>query len=414
LKAVRSMSSKSNIIVGLDIGTSYVSIVVGEALENSDIRVLGIGRSPSLGLRKGVVINIESTVESISKAISEAESSSGIELSSVYASIGGGHIKSFNSHGIVGIRGKEVTEADIDRVIEAAKAIAIPNDREILHVLPQQFVIDGQDGIKEPLGMSGVRLEARVHVVTGSVSSAQNIVKCANRCGLTVKDIVLSSLASAETVLSQEEKELGVCLIDIGGGTTDLLVFCKGAVRHTAVLSIGGSHITGDIASGLRTPVSAAEAIKVQHGSALANEVQSDEIVEVPSTGGRPARVLSRQVLCEIIQPRMEEILTLAQKELIRSECDELLTSGIVLSGGGAALKGISDIAQRVFNLPIRLGVPMGMSGAQIIRSPEFATALGLLRFGAKSKQYTRYHAQNQSPIKKLIKRVNEWFSDSD
>ena len=309
------MAGKSNTIVGIDIGTSKIAVAVGEAKDDGQVEVTGVGTAPSKGLRKGVVINIEATVSSISKAVAEAETMAGCDLSSVFASISGGHIKGINSHGIVGIRNKEVTSYDIEKVLEAAKAVAIPLDREVLHVLPQEFIIDEQDGIRDPLGMSGVRLEARVHMVTGSVTSAENIVKCANRCGLTVDGIVLAPLASGSAVVSAEERELGACLIDIGSGTVDLTVFHGGAVKHTAVLSVGGNHLTNDIAAGLRTPIAAAEKIKCEYGTALTSLVSGEDTIEVPSTGGRVPRVLSKLVLSEIIEPRIEEIFSLIHGE---------------------------------------------------------------------------------------------------
>jgi len=408
------MSSKSNIIVGLDIGTSTVSVVVSEVDQDSKIRVLGVGQAPSLGLRKGVVINIESTVESITKAVNEAESASGVEISSVYTSVGGAHIKSFNSQGVVAVRSKEVTDTDIDRVIEAAKAVAIPEDREILHVLPQDFIIDGQDGIKEPLGMSGVRLETRVHIISGSIASAQNVVKCANRCGLSVKDIVVSALAASEVIVSNEEKDLGVCMLDIGGGTSDLIIFHRGSVKHTAVIPVGGSHVTSDIASGLRSPIISAEEIKIKHGMADSTQIRSDEIVEVPSTGGRAPRVLSTQVLSEIIKPRIEEIFNLVNDEIYRAGCSEFLASGIILSGGGSSLRGIADLAQNYFNLPIRIGIPQDVTGLNIGSRKDLTTALGLVKYATRAKSYFRYNQHESGLFKKLTRKVNEWFGDAE
>ncbi|MCB9030355.1 MAG: cell division protein FtsA [Deltaproteobacteria bacterium] len=406
------MSSKSNIIVGLDIGTSSTTVVVAEVLEDS-VKILGVGKTPSSGLRKGVVINIEGTVEAISKAVGQAERSANVEISTVYASIGGAHVKGFNSNGVVPIKNKEVSKHDIERVIEAAKAVAIPSDREVLHVLPQEFVIDSQDGIRQPLGISGVRLEAKVHIVTGSITSAQNVVKCANRCSLTVRDIVVSSLASGEAVLSPEEKELGVCLVDVGGGTTDIVVYHSGSVRHVAVLPVGGNHLTNDIAAGLRTPIAAAEDIKQRHATASLRKAHDDEIIEVPSTGGRPPRVLSKQVLTEIIQPRVEEIFHLVHRELLRTGADEYLTSGIVLTGGSANLEGIESIAQDVFHLPIRVGLPRNFKGlSDTDNLPDLSTALGLVRIASKENPITKYSGNSGSFFKNFLRRVNEWFSD--
>lgn len=399
-------------LVGLDIGTTNITVVLGEISSDGHVDIVGIGSSPSRGLRKGVVINIEATVHSIASAVKQAETMAGCEVHSVFAAISGSHIKGFNSHGIVGIKRREVSQYDIDKVIEAAKAVAIPLDREILHVLPQEFIIDEQDGIREPLGMSGVRLEARAHIVTGAVASAQNIVKCANRCGLAVENIVLAPLVSARAVLSQEEQELGVCLVDIGGGTADLVVFHHGAVKHTAVISVGGNHITNDIAAGLRTPLSAAEDIKCRHGTALVSLVSRDETIEVPSTGGRPPRVLSKLVLAEIIEPRVNEILNMVQRELLRSDCDEYLTSGLVLTGGSAAMNGISQAAEQIFNLPVRVGAPSGVGGlSDLVKGPEYATAVGLLLYGAREGGASRYGRSNWR-ISRTLRRVGGWFSE--
>lgn len=406
------MAAKSNTIVGLDIGTTSIKVVVGAVQPDGKIDVLGVGTSPSRGLRKGVVINIEATVESITKAIDQAETMSGCEIDSVFAALSGSHIQGFNSHGIVGIKNKEVSAQDVERVIEAAKAVAIPMEREVLHVLPQEFIIDEQDGIREPLGISGVRLEARVHMVTGAVASAQNLVKCANRCGLTVEDVYLSSLASAESALSSEEKELGVCLIDIGGGTSDIVVFHNGAVRHTSVVSLGGNHITNDIAAGLRTPISAADEIKCQHGSALVSMVRADETLEVPSTGGRPARVLSKHVLSEIIEPRVTEIFSLARKALVRAGCDEIITSGVVITGGTANLMGMAQVAEQAFNLPVRIGHPGGLGGlTDLVGGPENASAAGLLLLGARGQQSALF-GRRARKVGHMFQRVANWFSD--
>lgn len=405
------MAPKSNFVVGLDIGTTNISVVVAATGADGKIEITGVGTSPSKGLRKGVVINIESTVDSISKAVMQAETMSGVEINSVYAAISGNHIKGLNSHGIVGIKNREVSQNDIDKVIEAAKAVAIPLDREILHVLPQEYIIDEQDGIKEPLGISGVRLEARVHIITGAVASAQNIVKCANRCGLKVQDIVLSPIASALAVLSPEEQELGVALIDIGGGTTDLTVFQAGAVRHTAVISVGGNHITNDIAAGLRTPLTAAEEIKCRYGIASEQSGQ-EETIDVPSTGGRSPRAVSRQVLSEIIEPRAKEMLTMLQREILRSESDQYLTSGLVLTGGGAKIKGLAQLAEETFNLPVRVGYPKGITGLNdLVSMPEYATVVGLILHAASNINRGRALRGNLS-IGKALRKVGNWFSE--
>lgn len=405
-----AMVSKSNVIVGLDIGTATVTVVLGEQQADGQVHITGVGTSPSRGLRKGVVINIEATVASVSQALKQAETMAGVQISAVMAAISGSHIQGFNSHGIVGIRKKEVTQYDIDKVIEAAKAVAIPMDREILHVLPQEFIIDEQDGIREPLGMSGVRLEARVHIVTGAVASAHNIVKCANRCGLAVQNIVLAPLVAGKAVVTPEEQELGACLLDIGAGTADIVVFHNGAVRHTAVISFGGNHITNDIATGLRTPLSAAEEIKCRYGSALTCLVGSDETVEVPSTGGREPRILSKQVLAEIIEPRITEILTLVQRELQKADCEKYLTSGIVITGGTANLSGLAQAAEQIFNLPVRIGGPKNVGGlSDLVHTPEYASAVGLLIHGAAENSSARY-STNGWQFTKVFKRVGNWF----
>jgi cell division protein FtsA len=404
------MTTKAETIVGLDIGTTKIAVIVAQRSAGDRVDITGIGTHPSKGLRKGVVINIEATVDSIRKAVEEAELMAGCKISTVFAGIAGSHIKGINSHGIVAVKGKEVSAKDIERVIDAARAIAIPMDREILHILPQEYIVDEQDGIREPLGMSGVRLEAKVHIVTGSVSSAQNIVKSANRVGLNVADIVLEPLASAEAVLSQEEKELGVALIDIGGGTTDITIFHAGAVKHTSVLPLGGNHLTADISAGLRTPTSSAEEIKRRYGCTLASLVQSNETMEVPSTGGREARVMSRKALAEIIEPRMEEIFTLIHRELIRSGFDEFLTGGVVLTGGTILLEGSSEQAEQILNLPVRIGYPMGIGGlVDVVNNPALATGVGLVLYGAR--QGERFHAQGGKMFEKLKNRMVEWFS---
>lgn len=375
---------KGDLIVGLDIGTTKICCLVGEVTPEG-IDVIGIGTQPSRGLRKGVVINIDATVASIRRAVEEAELMAGCEISSVYAGIAGGHIRGFNSQGVVAVKDKEVRAGDVARVIDAARAINIPQDREILHVLPQEFIIDEQDGIREPLGMSGVRLEAKVHVVTAAASSAQNIVKCCARTGLTVADIVLEPLASAEAVLADEEKELGVALVDIGGGTTDVAIFANGAIQHTCVIPLGGNHLTNDIAVGLRTPMQEAERIKVKYGSAQGALLDREETIEVPSVGGRAPRILARRVLSEIIEPRIEELFQLVQREIQKAGQEDLLASGIVLTGGTTLLHGIPELAEEVLGLPVRRGLPRGIGGlVDVVKSPQHATAVGLLHFGAK------------------------------
>ena len=406
------MPSPSSLIAGLDIGTSSIKVVVGERKADGRIDVIGVGTSPSRGLRKGVVVNIEGTVNAISKAVAQAETMAGCEISTVYATISGSHLRSQNSHGVVGVKAKEVSALDIERVVEAAKAVAVPMDREILHVIPQEFVIDEQDGVKGPIGISGVRLEARVHIITGAIASAQNIVKCANRCGLAVQDIVAAPLASARAVLSEEEQELGVCLLDIGGGTCSISVFHGGAVKFTAVLAVGGNHITNDIAAGLRTPLAAAEKIKCEYGSAITAGVRKDDTLEVPSTGGRAARVLSKFVLAEIIEPRVSEMFTLIQRELQKSGCLDMLTSGFVLTGGSANLPGISQVAEHVFNLPVRVASPDGVGGlTDLVKGPESAAAVGLVLHGA-AHTGTGRAVSGRGPVSRTVRRVVGWFTE--
>ncbi len=406
------MAKKEDLIVGLDIGTTKVCAIVGEVTEDG-IDIIGIGSHPSKGLRKGVVINIESTVESIKRAISEAELVAGCDITSVYAGIAGGHIKGINSHGIVAVKDKEVGENDLIRVIDAAQAVAIPLDREVIHVIPQEYIIDDQDGIKEPLGMSGVRLEAKVHIVTAAVTSAQNIVKCANRCGLNVADIILQPLASGEAVLTPDEKDLGVALVDIGGGTTDIVVFSEGAIVHTSVLTLGGNHVTNDVAVGLRTPAGEAERIKQKYGCCLSSMVQKDETIEVPSVGGRKPRILSRQILSEIIEPRVEEIFSLVRQEIIKSGFDERIASGIVITGGSTILEGMPELAEQVFNMPVRRGAPRAIGGlVDVVKSPMYATGVGLVIAGSKGSDHTRFKVREANIYKKVKGRMKEWFGE--
>lgn len=402
------------IIVGLDIGTTKICAVVGEMVPGGSVEIVGIGSHASEGLRKGVVINIEKTVNSIKEAIEEAETMAGCEISSVYAGIAGGHIKGFNSHGVIALKEKEVTKKDLDRVIEAASAVAIPMDREVIHVLPQEYIVDEQDGIADPLGMSGVRLEAKIHIVTGAVTSAQNIIKCANRAGLDVHDIVLESLASSEAVLSGEERNLGVALIDFGGGTTDMAVFSKGSIKHTSVLALGGDNLTYDISIGIRTPKMEAEKIKMKYGCALTSMIGKDETIEVPGVGGRKARVLPRQILGEILEPRVEEIFTLIQNELIRAGYEEMVNSGIVITGGSAELSGVTEIAEQIFNVPSRMGYPEGIGGlVEVVNKPMYATAVGLVLYGAKrSNGHKKFRIRDTNIFSRVTERMRRWFKD--
>lgn len=401
---------EKNLLVGLDIGTSKVVAIVGEVAPEGGIEVIGIGSHPSRGLKKGVVVNIESTVQSIQRAIEEAELMSGCEIRSVYAGIAGGHIRSLNSHGIVAIRDNEVNHTDVERVIDAARAVAIPADQKILHILPQEFIIDGQEGIKEPVGMSGVRLEARVHMVTGAVSAAQNIVKCVRRCGLEVDDVILQQLASSYAVLTEDEKDLGVCLCDIGGGTTDIAVFAHGAIHHSAVIPIAGDQVTNDIAIALRTPTHHAEDLKIKYACALTQLANPEETIEVPSVGERPPRRLVRQTLAEVVEPRYEELFSLVLAELKRSGFESMIAAGIVLTGGGAKMDGAIELAEEVFNMPVRLGTPQYVSGLiDVVRNPIYATGVGLLLFGSEASRNSAHRSRIETSAG-LWERMKNWF----
>ena len=403
---------KENIIVGLDVGTTKISAIVGEVNDNG-VEIIGIGTQPSRGMRKGVVINIDATVESIRKAVEEAELMAGAQITSVYCAIAGSHIRGFNSHGIVAVKNREVQESDVKRVLDAARAVAIPMDREVLHVLPQEYIVDEQDGIMEPLGMSGVRLEAKVHIVTAAVTSTQNIIRCCNRTGLEVKDIVLGQLAASEAVLIPDEKELGAVLVDIGGGTTDLVVFSQGAVRQTAVFGLGGNHLTNDIAVGLRTPLVESEKIKTKYGCALTAMVKKEEMIEVPSVGGRRSRSLSRQILAEIIEPRMEEIFSLVHREILKSGYENLIPSGVVLAGGTASLEGLPELVEQIFNLPVRRGYPAGVGGLMdVVNNPMYATGVGLVLYGKRYGSEGRVKNSERGLFGKMGQGVKKFFSE--
>ncbi len=403
--------SDRNLIVGLDIGTSKVAAIVGEMKEDGEIEVVGIGTHPSRGLKKGVVVNLEATVQSIQRAIEEAEAMAGCRIQSVYAGIAGSHISSMNSHGIVAIKDKEVSQSDVDRVIDSARAVAIPADQKILHILPQEFVIDRQEGIKEPIGMSGIRLEARVHIVTGAVSAAQNIEKCIRRCGLEVDDVILEQLASSYAVLAEDEKELGVCLVDIGGGTTDIAVFTDGAIRHTAVIPIAGDQVTNDIAVALRTPAQFAEEIKIKHACALTQLAKLDEAIEVPSIGERPSRQISKLNLAEIVEPRYEELLLLVQAELRRSGFEDLIAAGVVICGGSARVEGLVELAEEIFHMPVRLGLPQYITGlSDVIRNPGYATGVGLLLFGRQHGSHGEKGVLVDVGFKGMWSKMKSWF----
>ena len=400
-----------DLIVGLDIGTSKVLALVGEVGPNGAIEVLGVGSQPSRGLKKGVVVNIESTVQSIQRAVEEAELMAGCEIHAVFAGIAGSHVRSLNSHGVVAIRDREVTPGDVEHVIDAARAVAIPADQKILHVLPQEFVVDGQEGIHDPIGMSGVRLEAKVHIVTGAESAAQNIEKCIKRCGLEVEDVVLEQLASSFAVLTEDEKDLGVCMVDIGGGTTDIAVFAQGAIRHTAVIPIAGDQVTNDIAVSMRTPTQHAEDIKIRYACALSQLANPDETIEVPSVGDRPARRLARQTLAEVVEPRYEELFALVRDELRRSGFEELVVAGVVLTGGSARMEGAIELAEEVFHLPVRLGLPQQVQGlVDVVRNPIYATGVGLLLYARDNLLPARRTRSLGGNAKTTINRMRAWF----
>lgn len=397
-------------IVGLDIGTSKVVALVGEIGPDGELEIVGIGSHPSRGMKKGVVVNIESTVQSIQRAIEEAELMAGCQIHSVYAGIAGNHIRSMNSHGIVAIREGEVVQADIDRVLDAAQAVAIPADQKVLHILPQEYVIDNQEGVREPRGMSGVRLEAKVHLVTCAMNAVQNIEKCIRRCGLEVEDVILEQLASSYSVLTEDEKELGVCMVDIGGGTTDIAIFTEGAIRHTAVIPIAGDQVTNDIAMALRTPTQHAEEIKIRYACALAKLAGPEETIKVPSVGERPPRDLSRQALAEVVEPRYDELFTLIQAELRRSGYEDMIPAGIVLTGGTAKMEGAVELAEEIFHMPVRLGVPQEFKGlADVVRNPIYATGVGLLHYGMKQHADGGQSHSEQGRESALIK-VKRWF----
>jgi len=398
-----------NFIVGLDIGTSKVSALVGEVTPEGQIEIVGVGSHPSRGLKRGVVVNIDATVQSIQRAVEEAELMAGCQIRSVYTGIAGNHIRSLNSHGIVPIQNQEVAPADVDRVIDAARAVAIPADQKILHILPQEFIIDNQDGIREPIGMSGVRLEAKVHMVTGAVSAAQNIVKCVQRCGLEVSDIILEQLASSQAILTEDEKDLGVCLVDIGGGTTDIAIFTDGAIRHTAVIPIAGDQVTNDIAVALRTPTPAAEEIKLKYGCALTSLADGEEPIEVPSVGERPRRSITRKALAEVIESRYEELFRLVKAELRRSGFEELIAAGIVLTGGAANITGCLDLAEMTFKMPVRLGVPTASGLPTTNSNSMFATGVGLLLYGHQKFGDRRYDVSGNG-IKNVFGKMRSWF----
>ena len=403
------------IVAGLDIGTTKVCAVVGQRDEAGRLEVIGLGTAPSAGLRKGVVVNIDATVEAIRKAVEEAELMAGVEISDVYVGIAGGHIEGINSRGVIAVSGRsrEIGQSDVDRVIDAARAVLIPSDREVIHVLPQEFIVDDQEGIKDPIGMCGVRLEAEIHIVTGAVTSSQNIVRSVHRAGLGVNDIVLQPLASANAVLNEDEKEMGCVLIDIGGGTTDVIMYVDGAIWHTGVLGIGGNNVTNDLTVGLRTPNQSAEIIKRKHGCAMRSLINPTEMIEVPSVGGRAPRKVPRTFLAEVIQPRMEEIFSLVAKEIKMTGYDELVSAGVVITGGAARLEGIAEVAEAVFNMPVRVGIPSGVSGlGDMVSSPEFATGVGLNLYGMMDSGENGRASSEGNVLRQLSKKVKGWFGE--
>lgn len=407
-------STENKMIVGLDIGTSKVVAIVGEITVDGRIEIVGLGSHPSRGLKKGVVVNIESTVQSIQRAVEEAELMAGCQIHSVYAGIAGSHVKGMNSHGIVAIRDGEVVRGDMDRVIDAAQAVAIPADQKVLHILPQEYIIDNQDGVKEPLGMSGVRLEAKVHLVTGAATAAQNIEKCVRRCGLEVDDVILEQLASSYAVLTDDEKELGVCMVDIGGGTTDIAIFIDGSIHHTAVIPIAGDQVTNDIAMALRTPTQHADEIKIKYACALTQLAGADQTIKVPSVGDRPPRDLSRQALAEVVEPRYEELFTLVQSELRRSGYEELIAAGMVLTGGTSKMEGVVDLAEEIFHMPVRLAVPQGVYGlSEIVKNPIYSTGVGLLLYAQKQQEDGAMDKRKNINAGGFFTRMQSWFKNN-
>ena len=406
------MGKREELIVGLDLGTTKICAVVGE-VTSEGINIVGVGTYPSIGLRGGVVVNIDQTVHSIRKAVDEAELMAGCEITSVYAGVAGTHVQSMNSHGVIAVKSREVTQADIDRVLDAAKTIALPFDRQILHVLPQQYIVDDQEGIQNPLGMSGVRLEAKVHIITGAVSAVQNIIKCCDRANLQVQDVVLESLASSEAVLDSDEKHLGVALVDIGGGTSDVAVFLDHAIRYSCVVGLGGNHITSDISVGLRTSMDEAEKIKKKYGCALVEWINPQDVIEVGSVGGQKPRQLAQSILTQIIEARVEEIMKIVEWELVRSGYAESLHAGVVLTGGVALLPGIRELTERSFDMPVRIGVPYRFGGlGDVVKNPIYSTGTGLLMYGRKQGSGSRAPLEEPNLLKKVITSMKRWFKE--
>jgi len=404
-------SGNKDLIVGLDIGTSKIVVIAAEVTSDGTFEIIGMGSHPSSGLKKGVVANIETTVNAIQRALEEVELMANCKIHDVYTGVAGNHIKSFNSHGMVAIKDREVSELDVERVMETAKAVNIPANQQVLHILNQEFIIDGQEDVREPIGMNGIRLEVKVHIVTGSIPAVQNIMKCVRRCGLEVEDVVLQPLASSMAVLSEDEKDLGVCLVDIGGGTTDIAVFNQGAIRHTAVIPIAGDQVTNDIAMALRTPTKDAEDIKCRYGCALKGMADSREMIEVLGVGERGTRQLSRQTLAEVIEPRVEELYLLVQKELRRSGFEELLSSGIVITGGSSSLLGMVELGEEIFHMPVRMGLPLYRGGlAEVVRTPRFSTGVGLIIAGIEQNRHHQKARLQGNSFKLILERIGNWF----
>jgi cell division protein FtsA len=408
---------EDNVFVGLDIGTTKIACIISELDSSGELKLIGVGVSPSDGLRKGVVVNIDKTVRSIQKAVEEAELMAGVDVDAVWVGVAGDHIRAINSRGVVAISrdDNEITESDVLRAIDAAKAVSIPMDREILHVIPQEYVVDDQKGIKDPIGMCGVRLETQVHIITGAVTSAQNIYKSVDKAGLKVIDLVLEPLASCYAVLEKDEKELGVALIDMGGGTTDIAIYFDESIRHTAVVGLGGKNVTSDIAIGIRTPIERAEEIKKQYGCAYSPLVKNNEFISVPGVGGREQREVSRAVLSSIIEPRMEEILSLALREIKRTEYADMLGAGVVLTGGGSLMDGVQELAEKVFEIPVKLGIPSGFGGlTEAAKSPVHATGVGLCMYGmeqAKNRKGKK-NLTGDDNFKKIFERMKSWVKE--
>ncbi|MCD4743407.1 MAG: cell division protein FtsA [Desulfobacteraceae bacterium] len=406
------MQGNENIVAGLDVGTTKICAIVAEVFEG-EVNIIGVGSHPSTGLRKGSIVNIEATVNSIRKAVEEAEIMADCEISAVFVGIAGNHIQGHNSHGLIAIKGREITQADVDRVIDAAKAVAIPTDREVIHVIPQEFIVDDMESIQNPIGMTAVRLEAKIHIVTGAVSSIRNIIKCCHKAGLEVCDIVLESLASGEAVLTSEEKELGCALADIGGGTTDLAFFKDNNIKYTYELTLGGHNLTNDISVGLRTPLTEAEKIKLKHGTCLATTINKNEIIEVPGVGERPPKKLSKNILAEILEPRIDEIFSLLKEEIYKNGLENSFPSGLVLTGGTVVLDGLAEIAESVINAPVRIGEPNQIGGLKdIVKNPMYATGVGLVIFGSQATDSRNFSEVNDNSISKILKRMKKWFKD--